>query len=431
VAIDGFPARVRDRFDILSWDPRGMGGRTTPVVQCFDGAGAEAAFLATMSGDGFPATADRLAADAARRTALNRACVERGGDLLAHVSTADNARDLDLLRQAVGEEMLSYYGTSYGTVLGATYVNMFPDRVRAAVLDGAAAAPEWVGSDGSDADESTFVRLGSDLAAATTIEAFMSACGAVPASACPFSAGSPEATRKKWVDLQRRAEAGIAVDGDTIDAPALRTFVASSIYVVEPVPGFGRFPGWAAVAAFLQQVWTASEHPAEKPAEPATAADAPASAEAAPAPGPYATSVGRQLSVVCGESPNPATEAAAVRQAEASFARAGISPWPFVAYCVGWTVAAKAPYSGPWDGSPVPVLVVGNTFDPATAFSSSVRMAQALGNARLLVVNGYGHTVLMNPSRCAQDHVAAYLIDGILPPTGTACGQDKPPFPGG
>jgi pimeloyl-ACP methyl ester carboxylesterase len=135
--------------------------------------------------------------------------------------------------------------------------------------------------------------------------------------------------------------------------------------------------------------------------------------------------------VICGESTNPATEVAAVRQAEASYARAGVSPWPFVAYCVGWTARAKAPYSGPWDRSTIPVLVVGNTFDPATPLSSSVRMAQALGNARLLIVNGYGHTVLLNPSRCAKDHIAAYLIEGTLPPTGVACGQDKAPFPGG
>ncbi len=77
------------------------------------------------------------------------------------------------------------------------------------------------------------------------------------------------------------------------------------------------------------------------------------------------------------------------------------------------------------------VLVVGNTYDPATALSSSVRMAQALGTARLLIVNGYGHTVLLNPSRCASDHIAAYLIEGKLPPTGVACSQDKAPFPGG
>jgi pimeloyl-ACP methyl ester carboxylesterase len=120
-----------------------------------------------------------------------------------------------------------------------------------------------------------------------------------------------------------------------------------------------------------------------------------------------------------------------VAQALASYKRAGFSAWPFVASCLGWTAKAATPYLGPWNKSPVPILVIGNTFDPATAFPSSVRMAQALGNARLLTVNGFGHTVLINPSRCAQDYIAAYFSDGIVPPTGAECSQDKPPFPGG
>ena len=192
-AIGGFPEDVRGRFDIVSWDPRGMGGRTTPVVQCFDSAAEEAAFRAAHVGDSLPATPEALAADAAGRTAFNAACVDRAGDLLAHVSTADNARDLDLLRQAVGEERLSYYGTSYGTFLGATYANLFPDRVRAMVLDGAVDPDGWAGA--GDAGASTFIRLGSDFGAEATVRAFMDACGAVDAAACAFSAGSPAATR--------------------------------------------------------------------------------------------------------------------------------------------------------------------------------------------------------------------------------------------
>lgn len=433
-SIQGFPAKVRDRFDIISWDRRGMGGRSTPVVQCFDSAGDEAAYFASLTRGGFPMTAEQLANDAAGRRQLNEACVERNGELLAHVSTADNARDLELLRQAVGEETMNYYGTSYGTFLGATYINMYPDRVRAAVLDGAVAAPAWAGNEGEDLSQSTFIRLGSDFGAATTIEAFMTQCGAVAPSACAFSAGSPEATRQKWVDLLRRAAKGITLDGDTIDAPSLVSYVGSSIYVVEPLRGFGRFPGWVAVAEFLQQVWAASEGAAQQ--TPAGGSDgagsaADAAGPAQPATGTYITSAGRQLSVICGESPNPTTEKAAVQQALASYQRAGISAWPFVAYCVGWTTKAKAPYLGPWNKITVPILVIGNTFDPATALGSSVRMAESLGNARVIIVNGFGHTVLINPSTCAQDYIAAYFIEGKMPPMGAACSQDKAPFPGG
>ncbi len=273
VAIDGFPAEARDHFDIVSWDPRGMGGRTTPVVQCFDSAEAEAAFLEEHVSDGLPATPAEIAADAAGQAAFNAACVARNGALLAHVSTADNARDLDLLRQAVGDERLTYYGTSYGTFLGATYVNMFPERVRAAVLDGAVTPSAWAGGAGEDPGLGAFVRIGSDFGAETAIRAFLDQCGA--AEACAFSAGSPEATRAKWSALLDRAAAGLTLDGRIIDDGDLLSYVGALTYTVSPVPGFDRFPGWPAVAAFLERA-------AGAPVGAAGAASAP-EPEAAPA----------------------------------------------------------------------------------------------------------------------------------------------------
>lgn len=437
-AIGGFPDEVRDRFDIVSWDPRGMGGRTTPVVQCFASAEEEAEFLHGNLPDGLPLTPSEMARNHAGRTAFSKACAARAGDLLAHVSTADNARDLDRLRQAVGEETISYYGTSYGTFLGATYLNMFPDRVRAAVLDGAISPSAWVAGPGEDGGLSTFVRVGSDFAGQSSIGAFMDACGAVPASACAFSAGSPEATRAKWDTLLTRAAAGLSLDGDRIDDRDLMTYLGSSIYTVEPLPGFGRFPGFVAVALFLERLWQADAAPdvATVAPDPDNAANAtPAAAGAAGATTvdqTYVTSAGRQLSVICGESPNPVDAEAIAAQIRASYARAGYSGWPLAASCEGWTARAADPYPGPWDRpTGAPVLVIGNSFDPATPFAGSVRMAQELADARLLVVHGFGHTVLINPSRCAQDYIAAYLVDGVLPPTGATCRQDRAPFPGG
>jgi pimeloyl-ACP methyl ester carboxylesterase len=301
---------------------------------------------------------------------------------------------------------------------------MFPGRVRAAVLDGAVAPLAWAGGPGEDPNLSTFIRIGSDFGSSETIKAFLRECGAVPATACAFSAGGPEATAAKWRTLLSRARRGIAFEGDTLNDGDVLAYVASSIYLVDPLPGFSRFPGWAAVAQFLQQLWTASEA-AASPSPAAETTPAPA------APADYVTSVGRQLSVVCGESPNPDTEAAASAQATLSYRRAGLSPWPFVAYCVGWSRRAANPYLGPWNRpTAAPVLVVGNTFDPATPFPSSVRMAQTLGKARLLTVNGYGHTALLNPSACARNYIAAYLINGTLPPEGAACDQETGPFAG-
>jgi pimeloyl-ACP methyl ester carboxylesterase len=400
-----------------------MGGDTRPVVQCFDSAKEETAFLTANFGDlsDIPVSQSELARYISARTKLNKHCVRREGELLAHVSTADNARDLDLLRQAVGDEKTTYYGTSYGTFLGATYLNMFPDRVRAAVLDGAVSPRAWAELSGEPVLLSTFLRIGSDLGTADTINEFMSQCGQVDTDACAFSAGSSEATQDKWAELlSRLEESPVTIKGVRVDNRSLLSYMDSALYILRPLPGFGRFPGWVAVGEYLQQVWTASE---------GQSGAAPTHAAAQPPPrSTYITSLGREASVICGESPNPTTKSAIAAQALASYQRAGLNTWPFGALCRGWSVKASSPYLGPWNTPTPPVLVVGNTFDPATPYSSSQRMADELADGHLLTVDGFGHSELFNPSRCAQYYIASYLIDGNLPPTGARCPQDSPPF---
>ena len=169
-----------------------MGGLSSPVVQCFPSLAAENAFLAPA---GFPPlTSPQQIQWTDIHTRFYQHCAGQDDALLAHVSTADNARDLDLMRQAVGEPKLYYYGTSYGTYLGATYANMFPARVQAMVLDGTVNPQAWSHAQG---DLSTFIRLGSDLATAATLNAFLTRCGQAPSAQCAFSAGSPRATAVK------------------------------------------------------------------------------------------------------------------------------------------------------------------------------------------------------------------------------------------
>ncbi|MFJ5552846.1 alpha/beta hydrolase [Streptomyces sp. NPDC093225] len=431
VAVTGFPEEVRRRFDIVSWDPRGMGGGTTPVVQCFDSAAAEADFTAAGAPQGgVPRTDAQMTAYLDFQKRLNERCVGHAGDLLAHVSTADNARDLDRLRQAVGEEEITYYGTSYGTFLGATYLNMFPDHVRAAVLDGAVFPTAWAARDASDPDLSTFLRVGSDVGAARTMDEFVHRCGLAGPAKCSFAAGSVAATRQKWDDLLARiTREPVTVDGQDLDGPGLEVQVQSALYTVRPVKGFDRFPGWSAVADTVQEVWKASGQPRPAGTAPPPPSSRTQQPPASPAAAPYTTSAGRQRSVICGESPNPGAVPEYVDQAKTSEHRAGVTGWPWAAVCAGWTARAADPYRGPWNTAPdVPVLVVGNTFDPATPYASSARTARELPGARFLTVNGFGHTELLNPSRCAQDRISALLTDGTLPPEGTVCRQDGTPF---
>jgi len=139
------------------------------------------------------------------------------------------------------------------------------------------------------------------------------------------------------------------------------------------------------------------------------------------------------MAIACGEVPSPPASAfpgidGFARQ------RSGVVG-PFWAWdyspCATWPVRSAHPYTGPWDRRTAnPVLVIGNTFDPATPLRGAVAMSQQLGRARLLTLDGFGHTALINPSACVNRFEARYLVRGVLPPRGTRCAQDEAPFGG-
>jgi pimeloyl-ACP methyl ester carboxylesterase len=149
---------LRD-YDIVSWDPRGVGQST--AVQCFASQAAENAFLGQY--DSFPTGPTQQRAYIAKWREFGKICAPRGGALLKYLSTANTARDLNLLRQAFGQAKLDYLGLSYGTLLGATYANLFPHRVGRMVLDGNV-APEALGSS---------LSVGVATAAADEVQAFL------------------------------------------------------------------------------------------------------------------------------------------------------------------------------------------------------------------------------------------------------------------
>jgi pimeloyl-ACP methyl ester carboxylesterase len=138
----------------------------------------------------------------------------------------------------------------------------------------------------------------------------------------------------------------------------------------------------------------------------------------------------------CSDSPNPHDPEVFRALATLSYARAGdIGPsWSWGDEpCASWPARAAARYVGPWNRPTAnPVLVIGNTFDSATPYEGAVAMANDLARARLLTVDGYGHTVLLNPSACAStyesSYESSYFVDGTLPPPGTVCQQDQQPF---
>lgn len=423
--LGGFGTQVIDNFNIVSWDPRGAGGLTTPPVQCFDTTAEEAALVAPVAFP--PLSLTQQVGWANLNAQLNQHCGGRDDDLLAHVSSADSARDLDLMRQALGQTKLDYYGISYGTLLGATYANLFPDRVGKMVLDGNIYPPTWF----SNGPLSSFLRIGSDQATASTLNSFLSSCGNATTQQCAFSTGSPAGTRQKFDELLNRARNSPILVGQG-QAPVSESDIVAQtdagldIVAAEPAIGVG---GWTGLASTLQSMWMASNPPTAATSDAAvtqTATSAPTTTVQVPYTGSE-----QKLSVICGESPNPTTVDASIRQADVSLLRAGAGAqtWAWTAYCVNWPVRAASPYLGPWNDRTSPIVVVGNTGDPATPYENSVLSSRLYPGARLITVRGYGHTELANPSTCAQDDIAGYLLNGVLPNVGATCEQDATPFP--
>jgi pimeloyl-ACP methyl ester carboxylesterase len=419
-----WPKQLLRDYDIVSWDPRGSGAST--AVQCFASAAAESAFLGKYAL--FPAGRGQQRGYIRRWREFGKICAARNGALLRHVSTADSARDLNLLRQALGQPKLNYLGISYGTFLGATYANLFPRRVGRLVLDGNVPPRAWTNSGRPNPALSTYLRMGSDQAAAKALAAFLRICGQRSTRACAFSAGSPAATRAKWgALLARLRKAPIILGGAAYTYAYVVTSVSTALPYVQPhttpVTG-GSFPGWPQAAQGLQQLWLArNATTAARPGTPPAAA----AATGQPYPG-----VEQGYAVQCNEAPSPPPSAYAGLQ-RLVLRRSGViglpDLWSNDEPCATWPVRGQDTYTGPWNTPTNPILVIGNTTDPFLPLRDDIAMTRQLANARLLVVHGYGHTAFLNPSTCANTYMTAYFRTGALPPKGTVCHQNLPPFP--
>jgi pimeloyl-ACP methyl ester carboxylesterase len=405
-----FPAVLRERFDLITFDPRGF-GYSSPI-QCFPSIAAEDKLLAPVESDPFPVGPAQTEAFERAYASLGARCARTAGPLLDHDTTADVARDMNLLREAVGAGRLNYLGLSYGTGLGAVYANLFPATVGHMVLDGNASPVAWT----SGGTAPSLVREGDDSASAAETHAFLSLCGEQPTSKCAFSAGSSAATEAKLATLLSRLRAHpVTIAGQTVEYASMFAIVPPEVV-----------SSWQSVAAQLQQLWLASSGPAA-PGAPAlnSASTGPAAA------GPYG-GFEQGLAVVCSDTADPRNIGDYLAAARAGSRYGGFGEkyaWE-EAGCAYWPAATEQDrYTGPWNRPTAgKILVIGNTGDPATPYQGSVAMAHDLARARLLTVEGFGHTEFYNPSECASNYESSYLIAGKLPPRGTVCPQSVQPF---
>jgi len=408
---------VRARFDLVGFDPRGI-IRSTPL-RCFDSLEeAEAAFFTPFQ---FPVTRaeERLWIQTDR--AVARACAERGGPILDHMSTANVARDMDLLRRAVGDAKLTYAGYSYGSYLGSTYANLFPTKVRALVVDGVLDPVAWSTGRGDQARTLPFsTRLRSAKGAYETLQEFLRLCDAGGPN-CAFSQGSP---KRRFDRLAKRLLRNPVEFPDGEGGTFLVTYAELIGTTLGVLYDPAEWPGWAETLQQLDELTSPAATAASLQALKARLGarfqqeDYPNFVEGFPG-------------VACSETHNPSNVGAwprAARAQDRQFPYFG-RPWTwFSSACEPWPGWDDDHFDGPWNHTTAkPVLVVGNRFDPATPYHGAVTVDRLLPNSRLLTLAGWGHTSLF-ASACIDAHVSTYLLTSRVPPKGTVCQPDVVPF---
>jgi pimeloyl-ACP methyl ester carboxylesterase len=411
---------ILDRFDVVGMDPRGIG--FSDQVNCFGTTARQAPAVKTLN-IGFPygVAQEKAFVKAARRE--GHACSTTGRELAGSMSTAEVARDMEVMRRAVGDKKLSYLGFSYGTALGQYYANMFPDRFRAIAVDGVIYPKAWVGSaatGGQVQDD----RLRSADGAWKALLEILRRCDRAGAVKCAFSESPLRQFRELAVRLQRKP---LVVAGETVTYASFIGMVLSSLY--EPTAG-AEVTG---MAAQLYRLTTPGYLPAKVELAAASSTLARLRRQAQGRAFPYDNSFDAFSAVMCTDGRHPAHSSSWVKAAAAADKRAPYfgRAWAWASVqCAGdhWTVRDEDAYRGPFNKQTKnPVLVVGSFWDPATNYSDAVKSAKLLPNSRLLSSANWGHTAY-GTSHCATGDMDRYLLYRTLPAKGTTCVGDEQPF---
>ncbi|MFZ0530907.1 MAG: alpha/beta hydrolase, partial [Propionicimonas sp.] len=419
-------SEILNRFDIVGFDPRGTNSSTP--VRCFTSAAKQDAALAGM-GLAFPYTAAQETRFLASAKKLAADCSATGRPVASSMSTAEVARDLDVLRRAVGDAKLSYLGFSYGTYLGEVYANLFPDRVRALALDGVVNPVDWTGSP-STAGVPTTLRIKAAAAAWNTLQAGLQRCAAAGAAYCPLK--DPSA------DFGRVA-ASLRKNGPVYVSDSSGTFVYSYDDFISEVLGLLYYPQGMDYVARLTALLGSTLNPTSGQAlqRAGTAlvkldrSYRKAVRAQSVVTGSYDNDLDAYSGVLCTDSyepRNPRTWRTATAKAEASTPYFGrIWGWSD-AQCATkyWTAADEDAYRGSFTrATAAPVLIVGNHYDPATNYDNAVTTASLMPNSYLVSSESWGHTAY-GTSACVTGRVDNYLLTVARPDPGTCTGDVQP-----
>ncbi|MFD5452854.1 alpha/beta hydrolase [Streptomyces sp. NPDC003470] len=385
-------ATLRTRYDLVSFDPRGV-GRSVPV-ECLDDKQLDAYFQQDATPD-----------DAAEREALldntegfNAACEKHSKRMLPHVATTDAARDMDLMRQVLGDDRLYYFGISYGTELGGVYAHLFPKHVGRAVFDAVVDPTQ-------NAEQSS---LGQTKGFQLALDNYAEDCVS-QVEDCPVGDSVRDVQNRiarLLKDLDRKPIPGIFPRDLT--QTAATGGIAQALYSKD---------FWQYLTEGLEQAYDGDGRILMVLSD---------SLNGRSENGEYSNITAANISINCADD-KPRYDAAYVEGRLPEFRKASPLFGDYLAWgmvsCTDWPVAGAADHPDVSAPGAAPILVIGNTGDPATPYEGAGRMVDALGKGVgvELTYKGQGHGAYDSKNRCVQDAVHGYLLDGKTPAAGTVC----------
>ena len=411
-----FTEELRGAYDIIGFDPRGV-GQSTPIT-CWTNDEIKQ-HLANPSDDAGPTDPlkgvtyknvpaqdkiDRGAANAAR-------CAQHSQvpELLDHVGTHDVARDLDILRATNGNTKLNYLGISYGTRIGAIYADLFPDRVGRVVLDSAMDPSKRSGGE-IRAEQITFLE--------GALRQYVEHCQAQ--NGCPLTGSTDEAVAQLTAFVDGLDQAPLTVpDSDATVNTQDATAVIQRLAVKQP--------DWDALTAMLTPAITNHDGTLMAKAKQGSNKSSTMPVEAAVN---IANSEIMFAAVICNDDPDTGgtasdwdAQSAAEKKTYPFF---GGTSNAMDAYCRGWGHRGKTPPRETRAKGSDPILVVGIKGDIQTLYSWAQSLSNQLDNGHLLTVEGYGHGAF-GTNNCATTAITGFLVDGTMSADGTTCAAEPPP----
>jgi pimeloyl-ACP methyl ester carboxylesterase len=380
---------VLENYDIVGFDPRGV-AESDPLV-CLDDAELDELVAYDPDPD-TPAEVDK-ATELGR--GLGEACAD-AGELSSHVSTVEVARDLDILRAVVGDKKLTYYGASYGTYIGSTYAELFPERVGRFVLDGAV-------DPALSATELNFKQVAGFQ---TAVEAYIDDC--VNSGDCPLGS-DPDSAMDRLIEFRDGLDQEPLDSGDP-ERPLTQALGNYGIML----PLYSE-DSWPLLTQALSAAFAGDGSVLLRIADFYLSRTS----------GGYSDNSAQAFSAVsCLDHPVHLTtqqiERSESRYEQASPVFGRIWAWSMLT-CSQWPIQPQQPAPVIDGAGAAPIVVVGTTRDPATPYAQAVALADELQSGVLVSRDGDGHTGYHMGNECVDDAIDAYFVDGTVPEDGLSC----------